>query len=104
MTTEQRNIERRNTEQTLTTYKINTGLMFVIVMQMFGMVWWVANYTAKADERLKVLESQQQATKDVPEQLAILKQQLINISETQKDIRDDFRTGSRTMRYQGTLK
>lgn len=73
------------------TYRINTGLMWVIVMQMFAIVWWVGTYTAKADERLKVLESQQTVLKDIPERLARQEEQLALTNQTLRDIRDELR-------------
>lgn len=93
--------DEQQKESSTITYRINTGLMWVIVMQMFAMVWWVATYTAKADERLKVLEGQQIVLKDLPERLARQEQQLMTTNETLKDIRDDIRNGSRTSRFNG---
>lgn len=73
------------------TYRINTGLMWVIVMQMFVIVWWAGTYTAKADERLKVLESQVAVMKDLPERLARQEEQLAITNQTLRDIRDELR-------------
>jgi uncharacterized coiled-coil protein SlyX len=91
----------KNPEGATVTYHINTALMWVIVMQMFAAVWWIANYTAKADERLKVLESQQQVMKDLPERLARQEQQLATTNETLKDIRDEFRAALKNSKDNG---
>jgi len=77
-------------ESTLT-YRISTGLLWVIVIQMFGIVWWIASYTAKADERLKVLEEQQTVLSLLPERLARQEQQMSVTNQTLRDIRDDLR-------------
>lgn len=78
-------------EEPTITYRINTGLMWVIVMQMFAIVWWVGTYTAKADERLRVLESQQSVLKNIPERLARQEEQLTVTNQMLRDIRDELR-------------
>jgi len=87
-------------EEPTITYRINTGLMWVIVMQMFAIVWWVGTYTAKADQRLTVLENQQGVLKGLPERLARQEQQLTTTNDTLKDIRYELRE-LRTQKHGG---
>lgn len=83
-------------DQSTLTYRINTGLMWVIVIQMCAIVWWTGTYTAKADERLSALENQLSALKNLPERLARQEEQMAIANQTLRDIREELRDRRRS--------